>query len=101
LADAAHPATKGETVLIYCTGLGVVSSPPDDGTAANGQATVATTTVTIGGVSAAVSFSGLAPGFVGLYQVNAAVPSGIASGNQPVVIREDGSSSNSVMLPVQ
>jgi uncharacterized protein (TIGR03437 family) len=51
--------------------------------------------------SAAVSFSGLAPGFVGLYQVNAAVPSGLAGGNHPVVMSEGGSSSNSVLLPVQ
>jgi uncharacterized protein (TIGR03437 family) len=101
LADTAHPATQGETVLIYCTGLGQVSSPPAAGTAANGQTTVAVATVTMGGVSAVVSFSGLAPGFVGLYQVNAVVPSGVASGNQPVVISEGGSSSNSVLLPVQ
>ncbi len=101
LADTAHPATKGETVLIYCTGLGQVSSPPAAGAAASGQATVAMATVTIGGLSASVSFSGLAPGFVGLYQVNAAVPSGLSSGNQPVVITASGLSSNSVLLPVQ
>ncbi len=101
LADAAHPAIPGETVLIYCTGLGVVSSPPADGAAANGQSTVAMATVTIGGMNAAVSFSGLAPEFVGLYQVNAAVPAGLASGNQPVVITLGGSASNSALLPVQ
>ena len=101
LVDTAHPATAGETVLIYCTGLGQVSSPPADGAAANGQSTVALATVTISGVSAAVSFSGLAPGFVGLYQVNARVPSGLASGNRAVLIKMGGSSSNSVLLPIQ
>jgi uncharacterized protein (TIGR03437 family) len=100
LADAAHPVKGGETVLIYCTGLGAVSSPPGDGAAGNGQATKAAASVTIGGVNAAVSFSGLAPGFVGLYQVNAGVPTGLASGNQPVVLLIGGASSNSVLLPV-
>ena len=88
-------------MLIYCTGLGLVSSPPADGAAGSGQTTVASPSVTIGGASATVSFSGLAPGFVGLYQINAVVPSGIAGGNQPVVISIGGSSSNSVLLPTQ
>jgi adhesin/invasin len=57
--------------------------------------------VTMDGVNAAVSFSGLAPGFVGLYQVNAVVPPGLASGNKPVVITVGGSSSNSALLPIQ
>jgi adhesin/invasin len=55
----------------------------------------------MGGVNAPVSFSGLAPGFVGLYQVNAEVPAGLASGNQPVVITIGGSASNSALLPIQ
>jgi uncharacterized protein (TIGR03437 family) len=91
----------GETVLIYCTGLGQVSSRPADGEAGNGQPTTATAHVTIGGIPAAVSFSGLAPGFVGLYQINAKVPGGLHSGNQPVIIQIDGASSNSVLLPVR
>ena len=101
LADTAHPAKAGEVVLIYCTGLGVVSSAPEDGAAGNGQSTTATSTATIGGAAAPVSFSGLAPGFVGLYQVNAKVPSGLKSGNQAVVVAIGGSSSKSVLLPVQ
>jgi uncharacterized protein (TIGR03437 family) len=100
LADAAHPAITGETVLIYCTGLGAVSSPPGDGAAGNGQATKAAATVTIGGLNAAVSFSGLAPGFVGLYQVNAEVPMGVGSGSQAVVVSIGGVRSNFVLLPV-
>jgi uncharacterized protein (TIGR03437 family) len=101
LADSEHPAMADETVLIYCTGLGTVSSPPADGAAANGQSTVAVPNVTIGGVNSKVSFSGLAPGFVGLYQVNAVVPPGLTTGNQPVVITVGGSSSNSALLPIQ
>jgi uncharacterized protein (TIGR03437 family) len=101
LADTAHPAKAGETVLIYCTGLGAVLSPPADGAAANGQRTMTTATVTIGGTKAVVSFSGLAPGFVGLYQINAEIPSGLAAGNQTVVASVGNASSNSVLLPIE
>ncbi len=101
LADTGHPAMAGETVLIYCTGLGAVNTTPGDGVAGNGQTTVATPSVTMGGKNAAVSFSGLAPGFVGLYQINAVVASGLASGNQPVIITMQGASSNSALLPVK
>jgi uncharacterized protein (TIGR03437 family) len=52
LANTANPAKAGETVLIYCTGLGAVSSPPADGAAGNGQETTTTPTVTIGGTKA-------------------------------------------------
>jgi uncharacterized protein (TIGR03437 family) len=102
LADTADPATPGETVLIYCTGLGYVVAPlPANGVAATGQPTMNAPTVTIGGANAPVSFSGLAPGYVGLYQVNAQVPTGLAAGNQPVIITIAGFMSKSVLLPVQ
>ena len=101
LADTAHPAVAGEIVLIYCTGLGAVSSTPADGAAASGQSTLVAAEVTIGGIKSTVIFSGLAPGFVGLNQVNVQVPAGLKSGNQPVVVTSGGVSSNSVLLPVQ
>jgi uncharacterized protein (TIGR03437 family) len=99
-ANTANPAKTGETVLIYCTGLGAVSSPPADGAAGNGEVTLNTPTVMIGGEKALVSFSGLAPGFVGLYQVNAEVPASLKAGNQAVTVEVSGASSNSVLLPV-
>lgn len=100
LADAAHPAAAGEVVLIYCTGLGAVSSTPADGAAASGQTTLVTPTVTIGGQKGTVQFSGLAPGFVGLNQVNVQIPAGTKTGNQTVVMTINGASSNAVLLPV-
>lgn len=101
LADSAHPVTPGEIVLIYCTGLGAVDSTPADGAAANGQTTIAKPTVSIGGLNGAVSFSGLAPSFVGLNQVNVQIPAGVKSGNQPVVLTISGAPSNSVLVPVK
>ena len=61
-----------------------------------------TPTVTIGGVPASVSFSGLAPGYFGLYQVNAQVPANAPTGNAvPVVLTIGGVSSNTVTIAVQ
>ena len=102
LADTGHPVSPGEVVLIFCTNLGAVSPAIADGAAGSGkEITKAATTVTIGGASAPVSFSGLASGFVGLYQVNAQVPTGLTAKNQPVIVSVSGASSRPVLLPVK
>ena len=100
-----RPASRGESVSIFCTGLGAVSNPPDVGVAAASSplsTTPVAATVTIGGRPAAVSFSGLAPGYVGLYQVNAVVPANAPTGNSvPLTISIGNLTSNSVTLAVQ
>ena len=107
LVDASNPATPGTTtILIYCTGLGAVSAnQPATGAAASTTAlapTVTLPTVTIGGVTATPSFSGLAPGYVGLYQVNVPVPATVAAGSAvPVTISMDGATSNTVTIAVE
>ena len=64
--------------------------------------TVDLVNVTIGGVPAQVDFSGLAPGFAGLYQVNAVVPAGVTPGNDvPVVLSVAGQTSPPVTMAVQ
>ena len=86
LVSAAKPASPGEQVVIYATGLGETSPSFPTGTAANRiNNTVQPVTVQIGGKDATVAYSGLTQGFVGLYQVNVIVPSGL-TGSQPVVI---------------
>ena len=91
-------------MLLFATGLGAVNNPPDVGRPAQASPLSTTTTspsVTIGGRAAAVSFSGLAPGFVGLYQVNVTLPDGVAAGDQPVVLTIGGISSNTVTLSIR
>ena len=86
LVSAAAPARAGEEVVIYATGLGATSPAFATGVAANQTNTTSKpVTVTIGGQNATVMYSGLTQGLVGLYQVNAIVPSGL-TGSQPVVI---------------
>jgi uncharacterized protein (TIGR03437 family) len=104
LAVAGTPVSRGQFITIYCTGLGPVTNPPPTGAIA-GSSPLSTTplpTVTIGGFSTLAQFSGLVPGLVGLYQVNAQVPSGVAPGSavQLSFILE-GSSSNTVTIAVQ
>lgn len=76
----AAPATPGvfavtasrEWVTVWATGMGAVL--PQNGL----HVTAFQPTVDIGGAPAAILFSGLAPGWLGLYQVNVAVPPGTA-----------------------
>ncbi len=105
LVDSANPATPGTTVIeIYATGLGAVSNQPATGAAAPSSPLASTATapsVSIGGVSAPVMFSGLAAGLVGVYQVNALVPAGAPSGNAVAVAISIGSLiSNTVTMAV-
>lgn len=106
LVDASHPATPGSTYIqIYCTGLGAVSNQPADGGVSPSSPLAQTAVpaqVTIGGVTENAVFSGLAPGFVGLYQVNALVPAGVKAGNAVEVgISIGGAVSNTVTIAVQ
>jgi len=106
LIDSTNGASRGHTVaLIFCTGLGPVYNQPGTGEPAPPKPLAETTTtpiVTIGGVPALVSFSGMAPGYVGLYQVNALVPEGSAVGNVvPVTLSIGGAISNTVTIAVE
>ena len=102
--SASRAVKAGDFVTIYCTGLGAVSNPPGTGKPALSSPlskTLATPEVSIGGVSATVSFSGLAPGFVGLYQVDIEIPQGAPGGNAvPVALSIGGVKSNTVTIAV-
>jgi large repetitive protein len=101
-----QPVKRGDFLAIYCTGLGAVNNTPADGAPAPSSPPLATTlanpTVTIGGVPAVVSYSGLAPGLVGLYQVNVQVPDSSPTGNAVNLAISVGSlTSNTVTVAVQ
>ncbi len=91
LVSQGSPVEPGEFISIYCTGLGVLRGPLE---------TVSRPDVFIGDVPARVTYSGLAPGFAGLNQVNAQVPA-IPAGDHSVRIVIDGVSSNTVTLAVR
>ena len=103
-ASASAPAHAGDTIVLYCTGLGAVNPGVTDGAPPGQQLSRTTSTpqLVIGGQSAQVNFAGLAPGFAGLYQVNAVIPSGTQTGaNVSVTLAIDGQTSPLITLGVQ
>ncbi len=105
VAQPGTPVGAGDVVAIFSTGLGAVNQAVPDGTASPSSPlamTVGTTTVTIGGQRAPVSFSGLSPGFVGLYQIDAVVPAGVTPGDQvPLIVSVAGQTSPAVTIAVK
>ena len=89
----AHPALPGETLQILATGLGPLNPPAITGNNSLDvlRRTTATPNVLIGGSAAEVSFSGLSPQFVGVYQLNVVVPLNATAGDAiPVQIEIGG-----------
>jgi uncharacterized protein (TIGR03437 family) len=91
-----RPAARGEILEIYATGLGVVEEQ-----ASGPRTTLTSPQVTIGGVAAEVTFSGLAPGYTGLYQINARVPASAGTGVQPLVVTAAGVRSNETRIQIR
>jgi uncharacterized protein (TIGR03437 family) len=103
LIDASHPVSTGDTLVIYCTGLGPVDQPVTVGNAGPSSPlahTLNQVTATVGGQPATVAFAGLAPTLT-VYQVNLVVPPGVTPGSAvPIVLTEAGQQSVPVTIAV-
>ncbi|MBI1897613.1 MAG: hypothetical protein HYS04_13970 [Acidobacteria bacterium] len=90
-----NPVPRGGIIEIFATGLGPARA---------GQVfeeTTVTPEVTVAGRPAEVLFSGLAPTFIGLYQVNAKLADSTPSGTQPLVLTAAGARSNEVLIGIR
>ncbi len=105
LTVCGQPATAGDYLMLYATGLGLATPngdpngkplptgamPPVDGGVLYETPTMPV--VTVGGVAAKVLFSGLVPGVAGEYQIDIRIPAGVAHGDDvPVEITMLGAS---------
>lgn len=81
----ANPLTRGHILQIFGTGQGPVSNPPMDGVPSMGTSlTLADPQLLIGSVTATPSdvlYSGLAPGLIGVWQINVRISTTITAGS--------------------
>jgi len=97
-----QPAAAGTVISGYFTGLGAVNPPVASGLAAPAiplSTVPSPVTSTIGNTPATVQFTGLSPGFAGLYQVNILVPQ-MPSGQYPLRISVGGAVSNAALVNI-
>ena len=113
ISTCGQPVHPGDNLQIYLTGLGKAtpggdpkgttlttgSTAPADGNPL--YQTVSAPTVTIGGVAAPVAFSGIAPGFTGLYQINVQIPANVAPGDDvPLTVTMPGNATDSATIAI-
>jgi len=96
--SAAHPATRGNAIMIYATGQGANSPAGTDGLVALAASTdqpPLPVTVQIGGQTVTASYVGNAPGMVeGALQVNAVVPTTVTPGSAVSVVLTVGTTAS-------
>jgi uncharacterized protein (TIGR03437 family) len=99
-----RPAIRGQVIQIFATGHSTLSQQIADGAAGPAAPLIETQVepqVFVGGVECDVEFSGLAPGFAALWQINARIPQfSFLSGKIPVQIFMNGVDSNEVSIYV-
>jgi uncharacterized protein (TIGR03437 family) len=100
--SATAPAHAGDTLVLYCLGLGAVNPPvADGGLPVGGAQATATVQALVGTVPVSVS-QALSPQFPGLYQVNVQIPAGAPKGSSvPVTISAGGQTSPPILVPIQ
>jgi uncharacterized protein (TIGR03437 family) len=113
ISNCGQPAAPGDSIVLYATGLGEATpkgnptgaplatgaTAPSDGSTL--YETIATPVIQIGGTPVSVLFSGIAPGFAGLYQIDFQVPMGVTEGDSvPITLAMPGSSTGSATMAI-
>jgi len=97
-----HSAAPGSIVTAYVTGQGPLNLPIPSGNAAPSDPLIGAVTgisATIGGQNVEVTFAGMAPGLVGVFQVNLRIPA-LVAGDYPLAIAVGPLTSNSGLITV-
>jgi uncharacterized protein (TIGR03437 family) len=98
-----NPARPGETIQVFVTGLGDVNPAVSAGVPAPSDPLSRVTSFLsafIDGREGTAQFIGLAPGLIGLYQINVEVPANTASGDVTFELGTADSFHSSALLPV-
>ncbi|MBZ2185491.1 MAG: hypothetical protein K7J46_12330 [Bryobacter sp.] len=94
LATNSNPLKRNDSVVIYLTGMGQTTPPVPAGLSAPSDPlarSLVEPAVSIGGVEVPVTFAGLTPGEVGVYQINANILRWVPTGfNVPLEINQGG-----------
>lgn len=104
LNAASNAARRSEVLQIYATGQGEVIPAIEDGAPAPANQWAVTPSqpeVSIGGKRASVLFTGLAPGFAGVWQINAIIPADAPAGAAVPLTVTFGPASNTIGVVVQ
>jgi uncharacterized protein (TIGR03437 family) len=109
LVTSANPAKPGDALSVFYTGCGPLSEALSAGQPAPLDHLIyatAQTVLTVGAVPVVPMFNGLAPGYVGLCQINFVVPQSAQTGSGGVSsptlgLSVAGQAANQVVLPVQ
>jgi uncharacterized protein (TIGR03437 family) len=103
LATDANPINRNDVLVIYVTGLGETNPAGVTGYPAPGSplsTALTQVTVLLGGMNLPVIYAGLAPGEVGVYQINVQVPGNVPVGlGMPLTINQ-GSATVTVPMRV-
>ncbi len=94
--SSSQPIVAGETLSVFCTGLGTTGKYFDPGVPADAvslSVVSAPVSVSLDGSPASVLYAGLAPGYAGLYQINLVAPASVSSGTIPLAISVSGHTS--------
>jgi uncharacterized protein (TIGR03437 family) len=95
LVTPTNPLHPKDVITIFLTGMGQTSPAVAAGQVSPLKplaSALITPAVTLGTSNLTVGYAGLAPGEIGVYQINATVPSGVATGlSVPLTINQGGS----------
>jgi uncharacterized protein (TIGR03437 family) len=104
LITASHPASAGETIVLWGTGFGNIAgmAPQSGFPSMGGNTETNPVTVSLSGASPTVSYSALTQGSVGLGQMNVVLPATLPAGNPlSLTVTVGGNTSPPVPLWVQ
>jgi uncharacterized protein (TIGR03437 family) len=94
IVDDTNPIRRGDTLVIWLTGMGQTTPIVAAGSASPATPLALASSqpiVTLGGIKLNIEYAGLAPGEVGVNQINVGVPTSVTEGqSQPLVITQGG-----------